>query len=487
MSPLVRRRTGRRVLAVAALTAVAVGVPAVLTAIPASTPEAAPPGWSAGIRSYLVISAPADVHSAKAAVVAKGGTVFASYDAIGVVVAHSTTGDFATTLRGVPGIQQVGATRTADVPADAYAPAVPAAPDESDEAPDETVGWNMSQIRADQAWDVTTGSRTVKVGVLDTGVDDLHQDLAPNFDAADSVSCAYGRTDTRAGSWRAIGSHGTHVAGIIAAARNGVGVVGVAPGVEIASVRTAEPGSLTYAENAVCGLVWAGDHGFRVTNSSNETDPWLFNCPDNPDQAAIIEGVRRAQEYAESRGSLQVAAAGNANQDFAGTPTDTSSPSDSEPFERTVTKACLDVPAELPGVVAVASTAVGGGWASYSNYGEGVIALAAPGGDGDADVYSTVPGGGYGMMSGTSMASPHVTGVAALIASTDPSLTPAGIRERLAAQADPQPCPASDTRCVGTEGDNGFFGKGEVDALKAVGGAVAATRRPVAVAGGSPE
>ncbi|MDH6543637.1 subtilisin family serine protease [Streptomyces sp. SPB4] len=437
---------------------------------PAAAPKAAAPAsqsatWAAGTRAYLVISAPGDSTAIRSAVTANGGTVFSSFDAIGVIVAHSTSATFATAMRGVSGVQQVGATRTSDVPADAYNPALPANPAQSSTAAGEPVRADMSQIKADQAWAVTTGSPSVKVGILDTGVDDQHQDLAPNFNAADSVSCAYGKPDTRTGAWRDVDTHGTHVAGTVAAAKNGKGVVGVAPGVKISAVRVAEPGnSFFFAENTICGFVWAGDHGFKVTNNSYYTDPWQFNCPDNIDQAAIIEGVKRAQEYAESKGSLQIAAAGNENYDLAHKTTDTASPNDSTPVTRTITNACMDIPTELPGVVTVAANGTGVTKASFSNFGQGVIDVAAPG----QDVYSTLPGGKYGTKSGTSMATPHVVGVAALIASANPGITPAQIRDKLATQANDIACPA-DGRCTGTTANNSFFGEGQVDALKAVG------------------
>ncbi|GLX17249.1 hypothetical protein Slala02_07120 [Streptomyces lavendulae subsp. lavendulae] len=438
---------------------------------PAAAPKAAAPAsqsatWAAGTRAYLVITAPGDSSAVRSAVTANGGTVFSSYDAIGVIVAHSASGTFAQTMRGVSGVQKVGATRTSDVPADAYNPALPANPAQSTTPAGEPVRADMSQIKADQAWAVNAGSAAVKVGILDTGMDDQHQDLAPNFNAADSVSCAYGKPDTRAGAWRDVDTHGTHVAGTIAAAKNGKGVVGVAPNVKISAVRVAEPGnSFFFAENTICGFVWAGDHGFKVTNNSYYTDPWQFNCPDNEDQAAIIEGVTRAQAYAESKGSLQVAAAGNENYDLAHKTTDTASPNDSTPVTRTITNACLDIPTELPGVVTVAANGTGTTKASFSNFGQGVIDVAAPG----QDVYSTLPGGKYGSKSGTSMASPHVAGVVALMVSADPTLTPAQIRARLATQANDIPCP-SDSRCTGTTANNAFFGEGQVDALKAVGG-----------------
>ncbi|GHJ97006.1 peptidase S8 [Streptomyces sp. NE5-10] len=428
---------------------------------------AAPAAWAAGTRAYLVITAPGDTTAVRNAVAANGGSVFSSFDAIGVVVAHSTSASFATTMRGVAGVQKVGATRTSDVPADAYNPALPANPAQSAAPTTEPVRSDMTQIKADQAWAVNPGSATVKVGILDTGVDDQHQDLAPNFNAADSVSCAYGKADTRAGAWRDVDQHGTHVAGTVAAAKNGKGAIGVAPGVRISSVRIAEPGStLFFAENTICGLVWAGDHGFKVTNNSYYTDPWQFNCPNNLDQAAILEGVGRAQAYADGKGSLQVAAAGNSNVDLANKTTDSSSPNDSTPVSRTITNDCLDIPAELPGVVTVAANGTSGtSKASFSNYGRDVIEVSAPG----ESVYSTVPGGKYSSLSGTSMASPHVAGVAALLASANPAYTPADLRAKLGEHATDLACP-SDARCTGTTAKNSFFGEGRVDALKAVGG-----------------
>ncbi|MFJ3921946.1 S8 family peptidase [Streptomyces sp. NPDC090022] len=441
--------------------------PSAMTAAPAAAaPAAQSATWAAGTRSYLVITAPGDTSAVRSAVTANGGSVFSYFDAIGVVVAHSTSSTFATTMRGVSGVQKVGATRTSDVPADAYNPALPSNPAQSAAPATEPVRSDMSQIKADQAWAVTTGSASVKVGILDTGVDDQHQDLAPNFNAADSVSCAYGKPDTRAGAWRDVDQHGTHVAGTVAAAKNGKGAIGVAPGVKISSVRIAEPGTtLFFPENTVCALVWAGDHGFKVTNNSYYTDPWQFNCPSDLDQAAILEGVGRAQKYAEGKGSLQVAAAGNANYDLANKTTDTASPNDSTPVTRNITNDCLDIPAELPGVVTVAANGTNGSSkASFSNFGRNVIEVSAPG----ESVYSTVPGGKYSSLSGTSMAAPHVAGVAALLASVNPSYTPADIRAKLGEQATDLACP-SDGRCTGTSANNSFFGEGRVDALKAVG------------------
>jgi subtilisin family serine protease len=255
------------------------------------------------------------------------------------------------------------------------------------------------------------------------------------------------------------------VAGTIAAAKNGKGMIGVAPKVRIAAVRVAEdPSGLFFPENTVCAFVFAGDHHFKVTNNSYYTDPWLFNCPSDPDQKAILTGVRRAADYADHHGVLTVAAAGNEDYDLAHKTTDPSSPDDSTPADRPVTNSCLSLPTELPGVVRVAALNSSNGKSSYSNYGTGLIDVAAPG----DSVYSTLPGGGYGQMSGTSMATPHVVGVAALLASVHPSATPDQLRGYLAQQADDLACPADDDRCTGSKQDNSFFGEGRVDAAQAV-------------------
>ncbi|MFJ8959145.1 S8 family peptidase [Lentzea sp. NPDC102401] len=440
-----------------AVIAAAVGA-GVLTA---ATPAAAAP--AAGTRAYLVITAPGATAGAATAVSSNGGTVWTSYDAIGVIVAHSGAADFATKMRTISGVQKVGATRTSDIPAEAANPPIPAAKSQTAPSTTEPVRSDMAQIGADKAWAKNTGSSSVTVGVLDTGVDDLHDDLKDNFDAANSGSCAYGKLDTRTGSWRDTDTHGTHVAGTIAAAKNGRGVIGVAPGVKIASVRIAEkPSGLFFPENTICAMVFSGDRGFEVTNNSYYTDPWLFNCPDNADQDAILEGVKRAVAYAEGKGVLSVAAAGNENYNLASKSRDTTSPNDSTPATRTVTNACLSVPTEVSGVVSVASITSGNAKSSFSNFGTDKIHVAAPG----DSVYSTVPGGGYGSKSGTSMASPHVAGVAALLKSTNPTATPAQLRTLLATQADDLSC--TDSRCSGTTAKNNFFGEGRADAFAAV-------------------
>ncbi|TDW86685.1 S8 family serine peptidase [Kribbella sp. VKM Ac-2566] len=440
---------------------------------------AAPTRSEAGLRAYFVITAPNQTGKVTGAITQNGGTVYATYDAIGVIVAHSTATDFADKLRGVEGVQKAGATRTSDLPPDVSNPAVPPAVAETPTAQPETDRADMTLIGADRAWAKNPGSKSVTVGVLDTGVDDQHPDLKANFDAAKSASCAYGKLDTRPGAWRPVGEHGTHVAGTIAGAKNGIGMVGVAPGVKVSSIRVAEAGSqLFFPENTVCAFMFAADKGVSVTNNSYYVDPWLFNCPSDKDQDAILEAVRRSVAYSDSKGVVNVAAAGNEDYDLANKTADESSPDDSTATVRPVTNDCLSLPHELPNVVVVAAVDPTSAKSPFSNFGENKINLAAPG----QAVYSTVPGGGYKILEGTSMASPHVAGVAALLRSVDPKLNPSQVRARLAQQANDLACPpAASGECSGSAGNNSYYGEGLVDAAEAVGAAAAQPQGAISV------
>jgi subtilisin family serine protease len=410
---------------------------------------------------------PGHVRKTEEAVKDAGGTVLVSYRQLGVVIAQSTNPDFKTDIRATHNgreVETVGATRTAAVSEGAGGLNAISATPALD--PREGEQWDMVQIKADQAHAVTDGSRSVLVGINDSGVDDTHPDLAPNFDAADSVSCVKnGVPDTTQGAWRpTTSSHGTHVAGTVAAARNGVGIVGVAPGVRIASVKVVNDAGFIYPEYSICGIVWAAEHHMAVTNHSYFIDPFEFWCDDNGDQGAVQEAVRRAYAWATDQGTLSVAAAGNSNYDLSNKTTDSNSPNDSTAVTRTINNDCLDMPTELPGVITVASTTQAGVKSSFSNFGLNKIDVAAPG----SSILSTVPGG-YAKFSGTSMASPHVTGVAALMKSTHPSWGPRDIERALHSEADDVACPTTpDARCTGTTANNSFYGEGIADALDAV-------------------
>jgi subtilisin family serine protease len=135
---------------------------------------------------------------------------------------------------------------------------------------------------------------------------------------------------------------------------------------------------------------------------------------------------------------------------------------------RQLNAGCEDIPAELDGVVTVSSTDRNGNKSSFSNYGLGVIDIAARAARSCRRSWT----GGYGLKSGTSMAAPHVAGVAALLKSAHPELSGTAVVERLSAQADDKACAPVPTapaqRCEGPASDNGFFGEGLVDALAAV-------------------
>jgi subtilisin family serine protease len=354
----------------------------------------------------------------------------------------------------------------------------------------------MPQIGLAQAHAVTTGSPNVVVGVLDSGISSTHPDLASQIDQSRSASCLGGVVDTSVAAWNPTTSdHGTHVAGTIAAALNGIGVAGVAPGVKVASVKVVDDAGFIYPEAAVCGFMWAADHGLRITNNSYFIDPWEFNCRNDARQRPIWQAVQRALRYSQSKGVLTVASAGNSNVDLQHKFIDATSPDDgSSPVEtREINGACLDLPAEAPGVVTVSAVGTQRLKSYYSSYGNGVVDVAAPGGDTRqpnpavstianailSTTYNTVTHvNGWGYKQGTSMASPHAAGVAALILSQHPDMSPGALAAALQNTSVPLACPPGvyDPRpglpqyqatCTGGA-RNGFYGAGEVNALNAV-------------------
>ena len=420
-----------------------------------------------------------------------GGAVVQSWPEIGVIVVHSAAADFRTALAASAGdeLASVGATRTTSVAEATPAPIAVAAPRHGawasangdvagaatpNPTPDALAGeqWDMTMIGADAAAAVSNGSSTVLVGVLDGGIDPDHPDLATQIDVATSVNCtAAGRPDTTPLAWASTTSdHGTHVAGTIAAARNGLGVTGVAPAVRLASVKVVNDSGFIYPEYAVCGFMWAASHGMDVTNNSYFVDPFLYYCTDQGDQAAALQAVRRAVAWSARLGVVNVAAAGNESADLATVSIDDISPNDSIPSTRSIDPTCVTIPAELDDVVTVGSLDPDGALSSFSNTGLGVIDVVAPGGQ---IVSSVDEENGWAAMSGTSMASPHAAGVAALIKSTHPDYSAAQVREALIAQARPMTCPASSAAdgprdCTSDGARTSLYGAGLVDALAAV-------------------
>ncbi|MCT7352263.1 S8 family serine peptidase [Streptomyces sp. 15-116A] len=502
-----RRRLALAVPVVLSLTASLGFLPAAASAAP--QPASAEQATDAPNLAY-VVNTKVDrrtIASVQKAIAAAGGNVVITYDRIGVIVVHSANPGFAKEIRAVRGVQSAGATRTAplkaagttDEGAADFVTAAEAARTRAASAetpgsePLEADQWDLRAIGADKAAKINPGSSKVTVAVIDTGVDDTHPDLAPNFSKSQSANCVGGKADTSEGAWRPYTDedyHGTHVAGEIAAARNGVGVAGVAPGVKVSGIKVSDPDNgLFYPESVVCAFVFAADHGVEITNNSYYVDPWLYNCMDDPDQRAIVDAVNRAQLYAQRKGTLHLASAGNSNHDLdSDAIVDDSSPDDSTPVTRTIDPhECFDVPTQLPGVVTVSATGVQNLKSYYSSYGKGVVDVAAPGGDRryqlpdtpskDGRILSTMPNGQYAFLQGTSMASPHAAGVAALLKSKHPWAPPAALQALLKAQANNPGCPASydqdgdgtqDATCEGGSRVNGFYGFGIVDALRAV-------------------
>jgi subtilisin family serine protease len=364
--------------------------------------------------------------------------------------------------------------------------------------------WDMVQIHAPEAHAITGGSPSIVVGDIDTGLDYTHPDLAPNVDFANSVSCVGGVPNTSPAAWNDDNGHGTHTAGTIAAAANGIGIVGVAPNVKIAGIKAGNTQGFFFPEAVVCAFVWAGTHNIAVTNNSYFADPWLFNCKNDPEQRAIWKAERRAISFAISKGVVVVAAAGNDNIDLSKTAIDVISPDDGTPVPREVTNACAVVPVEVPGVIGVSANGNLLQKSYYSSYGVGDIQLVAPGGDRRFQLTSAAPNGrvlstypaalnpggslsvfdcsvspcaSYFYLQGTSMASPHVAGVAALVLSQR-TRPPGAVTGLLDSTADALDCPANpfspgppfdfEATCAGGAGFNGFYGHGQVNALSAV-------------------
>lgn len=491
-----------RTLATLASAAVAL---AGLAALPATAASASDSTTS----TYVVVyKSGASTTGAAKAVKAAGGTLVANYGAISVVVARSSSTGFASAIAKASGVEGAAstaglATHTTDSEADSGTTTI-TPPTWGDTL--SGLQWDMRQIKVPQAHAVSTGNSSVLVADLDTGLDFTHPDIAPVYDAANSTDCSSGApAPLLAGN--DLNGHGTHTAGTIAAAANGTGIVGVAPGVRLAGVKSSNDDGYFFPEMVICAYMWVATHGVDVTNNSYFADPWLFNCRNDAAQRAIWNAERRAIRYAQSKGTTVVAAEGNESTDLSHPTVDVISP-DYPPGseqERSITNACAIVPVEVPGVVGVTATGNLQMKSFYSSYGISTADVAAPGGDSllqrtaeapNGRVLSTWPtdvycrptrtvldprtGAKYCYLQGTSMASPHAAGVAALIASR--GLSGGAVTSALKQATNGLACPTDLTpyapypqnsgapqTCEGSLNFNSWFGSGEVDALKAVG------------------
>ncbi|MEV4310661.1 S8 family serine peptidase [Actinocrispum sp. NPDC049592] len=553
---------------------------ATLTAVAAPAASALP-ALSGKTVEYSVLASDASGTAAiEAAARAAGGTVVASNKAVGLITVSAPEKGFTERVSRSRGVFAASRTRPVGyAPKAAPAPRPDAVEKEgagaSNKAPAgqqkaaKTAGmdplddklWGLTSVRADLARTRTIGDKRVKVGILDTGVDGNHPDIKPNFDKALSRNfvrdmpfdelgqvfdgpCEF-RGCVDPSDWDDNG-HGTHVAGTIAAAADGFGVSGVAPGVTIVSIRGGQDSGTFFLQSVVDAMTYSGDAGLDVVNMSFFTDPWLYNCDNNPadtpeqqaQQRTIKTATFRAMNYAYQHGVTQVVSLGNQHSDLGAPQPDASSPNfpAGTAHPRQIDNAtCLSLPIEGPHSIGVSALGPTGKKADYSNYGLEQISVSAPGGffrDGfgtrwyrtlENEILSTMPRnvalaaglidaagnitpagvtagiqkatkpdgtvGFYQWLQGTSMASPHAAGVAALIVSQygkysggQVTMNPDRVQKVIEGTAFKTPCPTPRTvdylkegrdasftaTCEGDVQFNGFYGHGQVDAYAAV-------------------
>lgn len=278
----------------------------------------------------------------------------------------------------------------------------------------QTVPWGISKIQGDMTYSLTTAN-TVKVGILDSGIELSHPDLINNIKGSFNTLKRNGSANDEYG-------HGTHVAGIIAASNNSIGVVGVAPQVDLFPIKILDNQGVGFSSDLIEGIDWAIKNGIQVLNMS-------FSVADSQ---TLHDAIIKANQA----GIVQVASSGNSSSNS------------------------VEYPATYPEVISVSAIDENNQLSWFSSTGK--VDICAPG----SEVYSTYPGSYYATLSGTSMAAAHVTGVVALLFSLplksdlngDGICTPDEIRQRLENTAID----------LGSDGKDNIYGAGLVNAYDAV-------------------
>uniref|UniRef100_UPI0039BF3B4C S8 family peptidase n=1 Tax=Lentzea alba TaxID=2714351 RepID=UPI0039BF3B4C len=266
--------------------------------------------------------------------------------------------------------------------------------------------WGLNLVRSNIARAKQAGDKRVYVGILDTGVDGSHPDIAPNFNNELSRNftvdipndsdggvfdgpCEF-RGCVDPNNWDD-GGHGTHVAGTIGAAANGFGISGVAPGVSLVNIRGGQDAGSFFLQPVVDALTYGADVGLDVINMSFYVDPWYMNCINDPtaspeeqlEQQTIIASVQRALNYAHRKGVTLIGAGGNNHEDLGKPRQDTVSPNypPGHNRPRPIDNAtCLNLPTEGNHVISVSALGPSTAKADYSNYGLEQTSISAPGG-----------------------------------------------------------------------------------------------------------